>query len=200
MTSQLDREAAESLANYRERERQRALKDGGSSRDPLMWSGMYSPSGMDVLAILFEVQNRPNPQIDIGKVDTNIALVICDCETADVPIVYASDSFATLTGYPQTEIRGQNCRFLQHPPANSRVAIPPEVIKYNERAIPDLRKALEDQREAQTSIWNFKKNGEPFVNILTMIPITYKENGAPGPGKRLVVGFQVDQRNTFISR
>lgn len=39
--------------------------------------------------------------------------VICDPSLPDCPIVFASDAFLELTGYPREEVLGRNCRFLQ---------------------------------------------------------------------------------------
>jgi PAS domain-containing protein len=38
---------------------------------------------------------------------------VCDATAPDCPIVYASDSFLAMTGYPSEEIIHHNCRFLQ---------------------------------------------------------------------------------------
>jgi PAS domain-containing protein len=38
---------------------------------------------------------------------------VCDATAPDCPIVYASDSFLEMTGYPSEEIIHHNCRFLQ---------------------------------------------------------------------------------------
>jgi PAS domain-containing protein len=39
--------------------------------------------------------------------------VISDPSLPDCPIVFASDAFLELTGYPREEVLGRNCRFLQ---------------------------------------------------------------------------------------
>lgn len=39
--------------------------------------------------------------------------VICDPSLPDCPIVFASDAFLELTGFPREEVLGRNCRFLQ---------------------------------------------------------------------------------------
>ena len=40
-------------------------------------------------------------------------LIICDAQQLDLPIVYASPSFESLTGYSSQEILGKSCHFLQ---------------------------------------------------------------------------------------
>ena len=42
------------------------------------------------------------------------SFLIVDMVADDMPIVYANDAFAALTGYAPQEIIGRNCRFLQN--------------------------------------------------------------------------------------
>ena len=40
--------------------------------------------------------------------------VIClMCSQADMPLIYANEAFARITGYSVAESLGKNCRFLQ---------------------------------------------------------------------------------------
>ncbi|KAJ5051678.1 uncharacterized protein L3040_001451 [Drepanopeziza brunnea f. sp. 'multigermtubi'] len=89
---------------------------GGDSNIFSQIKDLYAPSGIDVLNILLAVKCRPNPQIDIGNIDSGVALVLCDADDLDNPIVYCSEPFMSLTGYDSADIIGKNCRFLQHPP------------------------------------------------------------------------------------
>ncbi|KAI9054221.1 hypothetical protein LZ554_001389 [Drepanopeziza brunnea f. sp. 'monogermtubi'] len=96
-----------------------AAAGGQYGRDPNIFSkikDLYAPSGIDVLNILLAVKCRPNPQIDIGNIDSGVALVLCDADDLENPIVYCSEPFMSLTGYDSADIIGKNCRFLQHPP------------------------------------------------------------------------------------
>lgn len=43
----------------------------------------------------------------------DLAFVISSARLPDCPVVYASQSFYTLTGYSAEETLGRNCRFLQ---------------------------------------------------------------------------------------
>ena len=61
------------------------------------------------------VYQRPNPKIELGAVDSNCALILCDTLAQDSPIVYCSEAFEHLTRYRRHEILGRNCRFLQSP-------------------------------------------------------------------------------------
>ncbi|ROW08271.1 hypothetical protein VMCG_03154 [Cytospora schulzeri] len=153
------------------------------TNDHLFYPGLYCPSGLDVMSVLLRIFARPNPEIDLGPIDGSVALVVCDLALQDVPIVYASDAFLALTGYQMDEIRGRNCRFLQAPggrvpPRSAREHVGPEDIR-------GMREAIGSNKEHQTEITNFKKGGEPFVNILTIIPITWDSEDY-----RYSVGFQ----------
>ncbi|KUI53002.1 White collar 1 protein [Cytospora mali] len=83
--------------------------------DTLFYPGLYCPSGLDVMTVLLRIFARPNPEIDLGPVDSSVALVVCDLAAPDTPIVYVSDPFLELTGYRADEVVGRNCRFLQAP-------------------------------------------------------------------------------------
>eukprot|EP00889_Picochlorum_renovo_P002913 jgi/Picre1/29943/NNA_005321.t1 len=72
------------------------------------------------------------------------------------------------------EVLGRNCRFLQG--------------KHTDRSTVDtLKKAIKEQREITVRLLNYKKDGTPFWNMLTVAPIR-DVSGAP----RFLVGVQVD--------
>ncbi|KAI2786712.1 White collar 1 protein [Penicillium oxalicum] len=148
-------------------------------------TGIYSNSGFDVLGVLSRVAMRPNPKINIGAVDLSCAFVLCDLKREDHPIVYVSDAFERLTGYTKNEIVGRNCRFLQGPDG--------QIIPGAKRTFVDgqtvhrLRSTIHDRSEIQTSIINYRKGGQPFMNLITMIPIQWNSEDY-----RFYVGFQVD--------
>lgn len=156
-----------------------------SSRESAPFSNIYSSSGFDVLGILSRVAARPNPQIDIGAVDLSCAFALCDLAREDEPIVYVSDAFERLTGYTKDEIVGRNCRFLQGPDG--------EVQQGSKRTFVDdqtafrLKSTISNRGEIQVSLINYRKGGQPFMNLITMIPIRWDSADF-----RYYVGFQVD--------
>lgn len=153
------------------------------TNDDLFYPGLYCPSGLDVMSVMLRIFARPNPEIDLGPIDGSVALVVCDLALQDEPIVYASDAFLALTGYRMDEVRGRNCRFLQAPGGR----VPPRSARQHvdKEHLRGVREAVRANREHQTELTNFKKGGEPFVNILTIIPITWG-----GDDFRYSVGFQ----------
>ncbi|KHO01717.1 cellulose signaling associated protein ENVOY [Metarhizium album ARSEF 1941] len=129
------------------------------------------------------VMSRPNPQVDIGTVDVGVALVVCDLEQPDNPIVYASDAFCELTGYSQAEVLGQNCRFLQKPHPDSTDSSKP-VPMHDKMAASRMRHALQGRQEIQLKVVNYRKDGYQFTNLVTIIPVELS-----GSGYRYAVGL-----------
>ncbi|KAL4924675.1 GATA transcription factor LreA [Aspergillus undulatus] len=159
-----------------------AAKPGASGRSS-PYSNIYSRSGFDMMGILAQVVSRPDPKIDLGPVDLSCAFVLCDMSLEDSPIVYVSNAFERLTGYTEKEIVGHNCRFLQSPDA--------KVAKGEPRRFTDsytawrLRDAVDSLSELQVSIINYRKGGQPFMNLVTMVAVRWES-------KDYYVGFQVD--------
>ena len=145
----------------------------------------YSSSGFDMLGVLMRVATRPKPQINIGAVDMSCAFVVCDVTQHDIPIVYCSDIFERLTGYTRHEILGRNCRFLQAPDGKVQSGVKRKYV--DDQAVLHLKNMTTQRQEAQISLINYRKGGQPFMNLLTMIPITYDSNEI-----KYYVGFQVD--------
>ncbi|CAJ1942083.1 unnamed protein product [Sphenostylis stenocarpa] len=84
--------------------------------------------------------------------------VVSDATKPDCPIMYASSGFFTMTGYSSKEIIGRNCRFLQGPETDKN-----EVEK--------IRDAIKNGRSYCGRLLNYKKDGTPFWNLLTVTPI-----------------------------
>ncbi|KZT43569.1 hypothetical protein SISSUDRAFT_1124704 [Sistotremastrum suecicum HHB10207 ss-3] len=158
---------------------------------------LYSASGFDVLAILARVATRPKPKIVLGAVDMTCSFVFVDVRRYDNPVVYASPTFYQLTGYSESEVLGRNCRFLQSPEGKvergeERKYTSPEAVTY-------LKKSLVADKECQTSLINYRKDGRAFINLITVIPVP----GDDGDEIAFHVGFQVDlteQPNAILKR
>lgn len=128
---------------------------------------------------------RPNPKINIGAVDLSCAFALCDLLREDHPIVYVSEAFERLTGYTQDEIVGRNCRFLQSPHGQIEAGTKRSFV--DGQTVYRLRSTIHDRSEIQASIINYRKGGQPFMNLITMIPIQWNSEDY-----RFYVGFQVD--------
>lgn len=149
------------------------------------YSSAYSATGFDMLNILVRVATRPNPEINIGAVDLSCAFVVCDALEHDFPIVYVSENFERLTGYTKHEILGRNCRFLQSPTAKVQPGVKRQYV--DDESVMYLKNMITQRREAQVSLINYRKGGQPFMNLLTMIPVRDDDGDV-----RYFVGFQVD--------
>ncbi|KAH8666372.1 vivid PAS protein VVD [Xylariales sp. PMI_506] len=154
--------------------------------DAIIYPGIYAPSGYDMLSILFRVMTRANPVIDLGAVDASCALILCDLQLPDQPVVYANEPFSMLTGYPQHEIIGRNCRFLQAPGGKVKKGSKRKYLEKDQ--VKQMRRAVESNSELSVEVVNFRKNGQPFNNVLSMIPICWDS-----PEPRFSVGFQVER-------
>ncbi|HEX9227793.1 MAG TPA: EAL domain-containing protein [Arthrobacter sp.] len=73
-------------------------------------------------------------------------------------ILHASRSFSTITGYSEAEVLGTNCRILQGP------GTAPE-------AAATIRDALARGEQFRGDILNYRKDGSPFWNALTITPL-----------------------------
>ncbi|MCJ1263814.1 blue light receptor [Lobaria immixta] len=145
----------------------------------------YSSSGFDMMGVLIRVATRPKPQINIGAVDMSCAFVVCDVTQHDLPIVYCSDIFERLTGYTKHEILGRNCRFLQAPDGKIQAGVKRKYV--DDQSVLRIKNMINQRQEAQISLINYRKGGQPFMNLLTMIPITWDSDEI-----KYFVGFQVD--------
>lgn len=154
---------------------------GGSVR------GVYSSSGFDIVSLLYQVINRKNPQVDIGPVDLSCSFLVTDVSSEDNHIVYMSGAFEKLTGYPESYILNQNCRFLQNPQGAARTA---EAGFTDAASVFALRKAITKGNEVQVPLLNYKRGGESFVNMVTCIPLYLDKTDI----ERVThfIGFQMD--------
>ncbi|KAI2472797.1 putative vivid protein [Annulohypoxylon bovei var. microspora] len=154
--------------------------------DSVIYPGLYAPSGFDMMSILVRVMSRPSPVIELGPIDASCALIMCDLQQQDCPVVYASDPFVELTGYSQPEIIGRNCRFLQAPGGNVRKRSARKHV--DKDLIKKMRRAVESNDEIAVEVTNFKKDGQKFINLLTMIPVYWDS-----PTPRYSVGFLAEK-------
>ncbi|KAJ6805099.1 phototropin-2-like [Iris pallida] len=84
--------------------------------------------------------------------------VVSDATRPDCPIMYASAGFFSMTGYSSKEVVGRNCRFLQGP-------------ETDQTEIEKIREAVRSGKSYCGRLLNYRKNGTPFWNLLTITPI-----------------------------
>jgi len=101
-------------------------------------------------------------------------VVITDAGQPDNPIIYANPAFERITGYPLAETLGRNCRFLQG-------------AETDPEAVAVLRAAVADARPCQVVLRNYRRDGSPFWNELTIAPVR-DDTGCV----RHFIGMQID--------
>lgn len=85
-------------------------------------------------------------------------VVISDCMQEGMPIIYVNKAFTAVTGYGYDEVVGRNCRFLQGTDTDPA-------------AKQSIRKALADKISCIVEILNYRKDGTPFWNRLSITPV-----------------------------
>ncbi|MDX1740977.1 MAG: PAS domain-containing protein, partial [Rhodothermales bacterium] len=85
-------------------------------------------------------------------------ITISDPRLPDNPLIYANEGFERLTGYAVSEVIGRNCRFLQGPDTS------PETVDV-------IREAIRADEACTVQILNYRKDGSPFWNRLSITPV-----------------------------
>lgn len=103
-----------------------------------------------------------------------IGITIADMRQDDEPLIYVNEGFEEITGYAESEILGENCRFLQGP-------------ETGDQPVAQMRAAIEDGDPVRVELRNYRKSGEQFWNEVTLAPL-HTEGGTVSH----YVGFQQD--------
>lgn len=116
-----------------------------------------------------EVVERRRAEAELRLRDRAIASIsegisITDPSRPDNPLVYVNSGFERLTGYPSADVLGRNCRFLQGPATDPA-------------AVEAIRAAIDEARECVVELVNYRKDGTPFWNLLSITPVR-DEHGA----------------------
>lgn len=85
-------------------------------------------------------------------------ILITDTAEFDNPVIYVNPAFEQLTGYSKEEATGRNARYLQGE-------------ETDKKTMAEIRSAVENETAFRGSILNYRKDGTPFWNNLTISPI-----------------------------
>jgi PAS domain S-box-containing protein len=85
-------------------------------------------------------------------------VTIADARLPGRPLIYVNEGFERMTGYSAAEALGRNCKFLQGPGTDAV-------------AVTEIRAALDDKRECLVEILNYRQDGTPFWNRLSISPV-----------------------------
>ena len=106
---------------------------------------------------------------------SNDGIVIAEKEgDQDKILIYVNPAFERLTGYSSEEILYQDCRFLQ---SGDR----------DQQALPLIRDALNREGSCREILRNYRKDGTPFWNELSLSTVK-----SPADGQTYFVGVQKD--------
>ncbi|CAH8387582.1 unnamed protein product [Eruca vesicaria subsp. sativa] len=96
--------------------------------------------------------------ISLGRIKQSF--VLTNPCLPDMPIVYASDAFLTLTGYKRHEVLGQNCRFLSGVDTDSSV-------------LYEMNECIVKGKSCTVQILNYsnRKDKSTFWNLLHISPV-----------------------------
>lgn len=99
---------------------------------------------------------------------------LCDLRRPDAPLIYVNRGFEALTGYRKEEVAGRNCRFLQGPDTDPA-------------AVQAIRDAIAGSAPLILDLLNYRKDGTPFWNRLSLRPVIGPEGTATH-----IIGIQSD--------
>jgi len=85
-------------------------------------------------------------------------ILITDPQKPNNPIIYVNTGFEGLTGYSKDNVLGKSCRFLQG-------------AETDPAALAEIRAALHEQRECRVELLNYRRDGTPFWNRLSITPV-----------------------------
>nr|AML77691.1 putative LOV domain-containing protein [Squilla maritima] len=94
--------------------------------------------------------------ISLGRIKQSF--VLTDPCLPDMPIVYASDAFLSLTGYTRQEVLGRNCRFLNGPGTDVE-------------ALQEIKDGILADQVCKARILNYRKDESSFWNLLHISPV-----------------------------
>lgn len=99
---------------------------------------------------------------------------IGDMNRPDLPLIYINEYFEELTGYPESEVLGRNCRFLQ----GEGTA---------EEPVEEMARAIDAGEPVVVELRNYRRDGTEFWNKVELIPVT-----TPSGEVSHYLGFQRD--------
>ncbi|MBP2290376.1 ATP-binding protein [Azospirillum rugosum] len=90
---------------------------------------------------------------------TTSGIAVVDPAQPDRPLVYCNRAFREITGYAEDELIGRNIRLLQGPDTDPAT-------------VEAIRAALETGQPVSVEVLNYRKDGTPFWNALSIRPVT----------------------------
>jgi PAS domain S-box-containing protein len=85
-------------------------------------------------------------------------ITISDMTSPDHPLIYINEGFERLTCYARRDVLGKNCRFLQGK-------------QTDQNTVDEIRHAIKEGKECTVELLNYRKDGRPFWNRLSINPL-----------------------------
>ena len=89
---------------------------------------------------------------------TDLGIVITNPSLPDNQVIFVNPAFTRITGYRPDDVVGRNCRFLQGPDTDRR-------------AKASMSEALSKGESVELEILNYRKDGQPFWNLIAINPV-----------------------------
>ncbi len=103
--------------------------------------------------------HEPDPEEIVRAIeDAPIGISLSDASLPDDPLVYINDAWNSITGYERDHALGRNPRFLQGPATDAET-------------VEAIRSALGNDVPITVEIQNYRRDGTPFWNELTIAPV-----------------------------
>ena len=157
----------------------RLSKDGELKEVEMTLSSIPQNGAYHTFAFIRDITKRKKVEQELLIRDRafesiNQGILITDPNKPDNPIIFANKAFETLTGYTEAEVLGKNWRLFQGEDTDTET-------------IRAIELAINKEQDFTCEILNYKKDGTPFWNELTLTPIKDSE------GKLLnYIGMQTD--------
>ncbi|MBD2059502.1 EAL domain-containing protein [Oculatella sp. FACHB-28] len=101
---------------------------------------------------------QENSRLASAIANITTGVVITDPKQPNNPIIFANPGFTAVTGYTQEEVLGSNCRFLQGKETDVTT-------------LQQLREAIAQACPHTCVLLNYRKDGTPFWNELSVNPV-----------------------------
>ena len=135
-------------------------KNGSASIDRLVTDVSTVCSGEETPGTKQDIGGHEPDVEEVSRAvhEAPVGVSLSDPELPDYPLVYVNDAWEDHTGYPIEEALGRNPRFLQGPGTDPQT-------------VDRLSTAIAEEEQLTVEIRNYRQDGTPFWNELTVAPV-----------------------------